>query len=198
MDNLANKVRNDTPLKRAYLQMYYSDLIKDPEVKKPDTWSYSLRDLFDEFIILVVLLAAALGVWFLWLPEENGWENRLAIALKFILFASAIAWGLYVAGVFLLRRMFVEYILTSDTLSIKEGFFVQRNQNILLLNILQVDTRRTLWERIIHVGTLSIRYRDGMGKYCVYKIRGLARYQEMREKLDKHRNFVRIHYAVTN
>ena len=51
---------------------------------------------------------------------------------------------------------FTRYSLSEDRLFISEGFLTIRDDEILLYRVRDIDTRRTLWQRIFGVGTVTV------------------------------------------
>ena len=51
---------------------------------------------------------------------------------------------------------FTRYALSEDRLFISEGFLSIKDDEILLYRVRDIDTSRTLWQRIFGVGTVTI------------------------------------------
>ena len=51
---------------------------------------------------------------------------------------------------------FIRYSLSEDRLFISEGFLTIRDDEILLYRVRDIDTSRTLWQRIFGVGTVTV------------------------------------------
>ena len=51
---------------------------------------------------------------------------------------------------------FTRYCLSEDRLFISEGFLNIRDDEILLNRVRDVDTRRSLWQRLFGVGTVTV------------------------------------------
>ena len=51
---------------------------------------------------------------------------------------------------------FTRYSLSDDRLFISEGFLTIRDDEILLYRVRDIDTSRTLWQRIFGVGTVTV------------------------------------------
>ena len=51
---------------------------------------------------------------------------------------------------------FTRYCLSDDRLFISEGFLNLKDDEILLYRVRDIDTKRTLWQRIFGVGTISV------------------------------------------
>jgi len=55
---------------------------------------------------------------------------------------------------------FTRYSLSEDRLFISEGFLTIKDDEILLYRVRDIDTRRTLWQRIFGVGTVVVASSD--------------------------------------
>ena len=55
---------------------------------------------------------------------------------------------------------FTRYSLSDDRLFISEGFLNIKDDEILLYRVRDIDTKRTLWQRLFGVGTISILSSD--------------------------------------
>ena len=55
---------------------------------------------------------------------------------------------------------FTRYCLSDDRLFISEGFLTIKDDEILLYRVRDIDTRRTLWQRIFGVGTVVVASSD--------------------------------------
>lgn len=55
---------------------------------------------------------------------------------------------------------FTRYALSEDRLFLSVGFFSVRDEEILLYRVRDISVKRTLWQRIFGVGTVSIRSSD--------------------------------------
>ena len=51
---------------------------------------------------------------------------------------------------------FTRYCLSEDRLFISEGFLNIRDDEILLYRVRDIDTRRSLWQRLFGVGTVAV------------------------------------------
>ena len=51
---------------------------------------------------------------------------------------------------------FTRYCLSEDRLFISEGFLNIRDDEILLYRVRDIDTRRSLWQRLFGVGTITV------------------------------------------
>ena len=51
---------------------------------------------------------------------------------------------------------FTRYCLSEDRLFISEGFLNIRDHEILLYRVRDIDTRRSLWQRLFGVGTVTV------------------------------------------
>lgn len=55
---------------------------------------------------------------------------------------------------------FTRYCLSEDRLLFSKGFLSIRDEEVLLYRIRDIDTRRTLWQRIFGVGTVTVLSSD--------------------------------------
>ena len=55
---------------------------------------------------------------------------------------------------------FTRYSLSEDRLFISEGFLNIKDDEILLYRVRDIDTRRSLWQRLFGVGTLTVTSSD--------------------------------------
>ena len=55
---------------------------------------------------------------------------------------------------------FTRYCLSDDRLFISEGFLTIKDDEILLYRVRDIDTRRTLWQRLFGVGTVVVASSD--------------------------------------
>ena len=55
---------------------------------------------------------------------------------------------------------FTRYMLSEDRLFISVGFFNIKDDEILLYRVRDIDTNRTLWQRIFGVGTVTVMSSD--------------------------------------
>ena len=51
---------------------------------------------------------------------------------------------------------FTRYSLSEDRLFISEGFLSIKDDEVLLYRVRDIDTRRSLWQRIFGVGTVTV------------------------------------------
>ena len=51
---------------------------------------------------------------------------------------------------------FTRYSLSDDRLFISEGFLNIKDDEILLYRVRDIDTKRTLWQRLFGVGTITV------------------------------------------
>lgn len=51
---------------------------------------------------------------------------------------------------------FTRYSLSKDRLFLSVGFFTVRDEEILLYRIRDINTKRTLWQRLFGVGTVTV------------------------------------------
>ncbi len=55
---------------------------------------------------------------------------------------------------------FTRYCLSEDRLFISEGFLNLRDDEVLLYRVRDIDTNRTLWQRLFGVGTVTVMSSD--------------------------------------
>ena len=55
---------------------------------------------------------------------------------------------------------FTRYRLSADRLFISEGFLNIKDDEVLLYRVRDIDTRRSLWQRIFGVGTVTVMSSD--------------------------------------
>ena len=55
---------------------------------------------------------------------------------------------------------FTRYRLSEDRLFISEGFLTIRDDEVLLYRVRDIDTRRSLWQRLFGVGTVTVLSSD--------------------------------------
>ena len=55
---------------------------------------------------------------------------------------------------------FTRYAVSEDRLFLSTGFFTIRDEEILLYRIRDINTSRTLWQRIFGVGTITVTSSD--------------------------------------
>ena len=55
---------------------------------------------------------------------------------------------------------FTRYCLSDDRLFISEGFLTIKDDEILLYRVRDIDTRRSLWQRLFGVGTVIVASSD--------------------------------------
>ena len=55
---------------------------------------------------------------------------------------------------------FIRYRLSADRLFISEGFLNIKDDEVLLYRVRDIDTRRSLWQRLFGVGTVTVLSSD--------------------------------------
>ena len=55
---------------------------------------------------------------------------------------------------------FTRYCLSDDRLFVSEGFLTIKDDEILLYRVRDIDTRRSLWQRLFGVGTVVVASSD--------------------------------------
>lgn len=51
---------------------------------------------------------------------------------------------------------FTRYALSEDRLFLSQGFFSIKDEEVLLYRVRDINTRRTLWQRMFGVGTVTV------------------------------------------
>ncbi len=149
------------------------------------TWKYQLRDTIDEWLWLFGGIGGFTLIK-LFAPE---WGKYVAI----FGWTLCACFALYLIGVLILRRLFTKYELTPDHFQYTHGLFVQKIETFQLSDIVQINLRRSIWERIIRTGTVKIRFKTATEiKINPLVIHGIGRYEEMFEKIDYYRNHHRL------
>ena len=65
---------------------------------------------------------------------------------------------------------FTRYCLSEDRLFVSEGFLNIKDDEILLYRVRDIDTRRSLWQRLFGVGTITVISSDKTMPALVLKI----------------------------
>lgn len=64
---------------------------------------------------------------------------------------------------------FTRYSLSKDRLFVSVGFFTIQDEEILLYRIRDINTKRTLWQRLFGVGTITVASSDKTMPFLVIK-----------------------------
>lgn len=100
-----------------------------------------------------MLLAAAVGVAFAALPPDLAWWSPpAAVALWALLSVRA-----------LLERRFTTYVLTTERVIVRRGVLSRRGHEIPLESIVNVRTDRSLWERLLGYGDVTLESAAAQG-----------------------------------
>lgn len=147
-------------------------------------WKYQIRDMLDEIFIELAAIAVFFGL------------NYLG---KYWVYVAVIGWigcaigAIYIFKTILLRRCFMSFKLTPDHFEYTHGLLTQKVETFQLSDIIEIDLRRSWWERIIHTGTIILRFKNGLASQNnPLIIRGIGKYDEMFEKIDYYRNHHRL------
>ena len=65
---------------------------------------------------------------------------------------------------------FTRYMLSDDRLFISEGFLNIKDDEILLYRVRDIDTTRSLWQRLFGVGTVTVMSSDKTMPQLVLRI----------------------------
>lgn len=176
-----------------------------PAPTETHEWRYNPRDLLDESIFGIIILAVfvILGIV---MQGTAGWW----IWLTLIFPAGYFLWLAYTLFV---RRMCTVYRLTPQNFIYQRGFLVQSTMYVELFDIDQVNLKRNLWERVIGVGTIKLSIKrsalhdqslvenseqaqlvGGGGNkdaYIEITIPGMTDYENVRDLIDSYRLYVR-------
>ncbi len=167
-------------------------------------WRYSPRDLLDESIWGVILLAVYMGICIAGNATFGKW-------LWWGLALVPIAYWLWLAYTLFVRRLCTVYKLTPQNFIYERGFLVQNTMYVELFDIDQVNLKRNLWERIVGLGTIKLSIkrsalRDeipaenvdpvkaaaaGKDAYIEITIPGMTDYEKVRDLIDSYRLYVR-------
>lgn len=89
---------------------------------------------------------------------------------------------------------FTRYAMSEDRLFLSTGFFNIKDEEILLYRIRDINTSRTLWQRIFGVGTVSVISADKTMPNLVLK--NVKRPLEVKELLHKQVEEMKIRRRV--
>jgi len=64
---------------------------------------------------------------------------------------------------------FTRYMMSEDRLFTSVGFLNIRDDEVLLYRVRDIDTQRTLWQRMVGVGTVTVMSSDKTMPYMVLK-----------------------------
>ena len=75
---------------------------------------------------------------------------------------------------------FTRYAMTEDRLFLSVGFFSIRDEEVLLYRVRDISTKRTLWQRLFGVGTVTVVSSDKTMPTLVLKnVRDVVRVKEL-------------------
>ena len=78
---------------------------------------------------------------------------------------------------------FTRYAVSEDRLFLSTGFFTIRDEEILLYRIRDINTSRTLWQRIFGVGTITVMSSDkSMSTLVMKNVKNPLEVKEMLHK----------------
>jgi len=78
---------------------------------------------------------------------------------------------------------FTQYILDAKTLKLKKGFFTVTEDDILLFRILDLSIKRSLFQRIVGIGTMKVISSDKTNPEL--EIKNIKRIYEFKSALDE-------------
>lgn len=134
--------------------------------------SPSLAALAGSFVITAIALGVAVAVG-VHLKNDYGWQMGLAVG------AIALLWLL--VRIIILKSTF--YRVTSDRIELEEGVFNKDTNNVDLHRIVDLSLRRSLWDRIVGIGTIELITTDATQPRCaICKIRGAQRLYDILKK----------------
>ena len=169
-------------------------------------WFYNLRDLLDEAIWGVIILAVITGLC-VWLHKNDYWVGIWGLEII------PLIYGIWLLYTVFIRRLCTVYKLTPKNFIYQRGFFVQNTIYIELFDIEQVNLKRSLWERIIGVGTVRLKVKKiplqtqekdsdlkveqgTRGAYTEINIRGMSDFENIRQLIDSYRQFARERHGL--
>ncbi len=79
---------------------------------------------------------------------------------------------------------FTRYALSDDRLFLSVGFFSVNDEEILLYRVRDISTKRTLWQRLFGVGTVTVASSDKSTPQVILK--NIKYPQDFKELLHKH------------
>lgn len=169
------------------LKKYYENHFPERPEKNLQ-WKYKLRDMLDEWLkeFALIVIFVLIGYF----GKESAFWTNLAWYGGIVVCGG---YALYLLGIIVLRRVCMKFYLTPDHFEFTHGLLKQKVQTFQLSDIIEIDLRRSVWERIIHTGTIIIRFKNGTASQTnPLVIRGIGKYKEMFEKIDYYRNHHRL------
>jgi len=173
---------NELVLKQ-YIDTYFSE-----RPVEELSWKYSLWDMLDEWLLELALIGLFALIYYFGVTYEV-WFKYFA----YIGWLLSVLYAFYLLGVVFLRRICMKFHLTQDHFEYSYGLFSQKMETFQLSDIIEIDLQRSLWERLIHTGTIIIRFKSGTDSHTnPLIIRGIGKYNEMFQKIDYYRNHHRL------
>ena len=172
-----------------------------PRPTETFVWRYSARDLIDEMIWGLLFLAATIATLCIPSGEAESFGHICVFVLQWAVGGFTVLYWLWLAGVYFIRKKCTSYTLSPQYFEYQHGFFIQKTRRIELFDIEQVNLKRSLWERIIGVGTLDLRVKDQdekkQGEVKPLPIPGIRDFREMQQKISEYRTYYRTRIAST-
>lgn len=78
---------------------------------------------------------------------------------------------------------FTKYVLTSKSLQLNRGFFTTTEDDLLLFRVMDVSVRRSLFQKMAGLGTLTVQSSDKTNPRLV--IKNIKRVREFKQALDE-------------
>lgn len=173
--------------KKVTLEKYFEENFPERPVEELN-WKYQMRDMLDEWLVEFALIGLFSIIFFL----GKGWDSWL----KYVAILGWTGCGIYfiyLVGVIFLRRVCMKFHLTPDHFEYTHGLLSQKVETFQLSDIIEIDLRRSVWERLIHTGTIIIRFKNGSESPTnPLVIHGIGKYEEMFKKIDYYRNHHRL------
>ncbi|MGW3508410.1 PH domain-containing protein [Streptomyces sp. NPDC000994] len=105
-----------------------------------------------EFVVLVLVWAVAVALAWV-IPSGKDWGT----VARYVVLGVAVIISVW----FWLRPLLIwrstVYIVTTKRVSVRTGFLTKTGHSIPLTRVNDVEFRATLWERILHEGTLTVQ-----------------------------------------
>ncbi|MFF7142688.1 PH domain-containing protein [Streptomyces nodosus] len=105
-----------------------------------------------EFVVLVLVwIVAGALLWVI--PSGKDW----ATVARYVVLAVAVAVSVWYWLRPLLIWRSIVYVVTTKRVSVRRGFLTKTGHSIPLTRVNDVEFKATLWERILHEGTLTVQ-----------------------------------------
>ncbi len=108
----------------------------------------------------------------------------------------ALLWSDRKRTLFGLPLSFTKYTLTEDRFFIKSGFFTTKEDEVRLYRILDVELKRTLWQKMFGVGSVFVRSADKTLKD--FEIKSVKQSAQVKELLSRNVEKQRDEKRVVN